>query len=569
MQQLRSRDIFGPEVSDFTVFPPQATAIQWMRYIESTITDDGKMCGGVLADGMGLGKTRDMSSLCEVNIVPATLIVAPLNTIIQTAREFLKTAKRLRIFELKDGYVSRLKLKMVDGKERVVSEKLDASRGQVFIPPGVLFANKEKFQNANYQAVINSFLWFRILIDEAHVLRNGTDTQFYSILMNIPGPEVEVNGRMVRFQSRFAITGTPIQNSKDDLSFLFKWIDNRSFTNPRLKDDDLMYYIMNNLFRRSKNNITPTMKEIMRFPKNEPLIHLCDVEPKVTEFSIRVSKMQLPAIKEAMKDIRFTNEVLTDERAYIIIRAAEIRSQNTSNDPILHLRSALSYPFNSVIIPGKYRGPNTKMNIIKDIVRSLDGQSIVIFHQFGPIKDAMAIELGSTFPEYKFKEINGKQTSMTIRDKVLMDCNDFIDAEQPVILFSSLKATSEGLNYQKFSKMVIVDQDPNPQQEYQAMTRIYRIGQEDDAVIWMMSMAPLIVGGDRVDIDGRLQDLKHEKEPLADIIDNRNAAWFFRRYYFKNQHGRMESGTCFDVDFENQKKGLSGGPDSVGPLEIY
>lgn len=569
MSQLHSRDIFGPEVTPFTVFPHQATAIQWMRFIESTITDDGKMCGGILADEMGLGKTKDMAALCEANLVPSTLIIAPLNTIGQTAKEFLKTSRRLFCFQLTDGYISRLKLKIIDGQERVVAEKLDAKRGQVFIPPGILFANKDKIRLANYQAVVNSFLWFRIMIDEAHALRNGNDTQFYSDLMNIPQPEVEINGQMVRFGSRFAVTGTPIQNSLDDLDALFKWIDNRCYSNPRMKNDDRLYYIANNLFRRSKQNITPTMKEIMRYPEKDPVINVIDILPQNTEFSARISKMTIPAIKEALKGAKFNNDVLLDEKAYITIKAAEILEKSKNKDPILHLRSALSYPFDSSLISGKYRGPNTKMKTVKQIINSLNGESVVIFHQFTPIKDAMLAEMRVTFPDYKFKEINGDQTNMSTRDKILMDCNDLIDAGDSVILFSSLKATSEGLNYQKFSKMIIVDQDPNPQQEYQAMTRIYRIGQENDVVIWMLSMAPFNAGGSRVDIDGRLRDLKSEKEPLAGIIDNYNAAWFFRRYYFRNQHGIMESGTSFGDDFENQKKGIQGGPDSIGPLEIY
>ena len=101
--QVSSKDIFeDPDITDFTLFPIQATAVQWMRTIENKMTNHGEMAGGVLADEMGLGKTIMMTSLCEANLVPTTLVIAPLNTIQQIARQFLKTAQRLHIFKIDD-----------------------------------------------------------------------------------------------------------------------------------------------------------------------------------------------------------------------------------------------------------------------------------------------------------------------------------------------------------------------------------------------------------------------------------------------------------------------------------
>ena len=37
-----------------------------------------------------------------------------------------------------------------------------------------------------------------------------------------------------------------------------------------------------------------------------------------------------------------------------------------------------------------------------------------------------------------------------------MECNNLIDQGKSVILFSSIKATSEGLNYQKFSNVILI-----------------------------------------------------------------------------------------------------------------
>ena len=103
--QFLSTQFFGNQVTPFYLYPIQITAVQWLRYIESKIGMPHEMAGGILSDEMGYGKTKDMAALAEVNIVPTTLCISPITTIRQTAREFLKTAKRLYVFEFGDhGY---------------------------------------------------------------------------------------------------------------------------------------------------------------------------------------------------------------------------------------------------------------------------------------------------------------------------------------------------------------------------------------------------------------------------------------------------------------------------------
>jgi len=86
--QINSKLIFDdPNISDFTLFPYQATAVQWLRTMENNLTVRNSMKGGILADDMGFGKTKMVAALCESNYVPNTLIITPLNLMDQMVYE--------------------------------------------------------------------------------------------------------------------------------------------------------------------------------------------------------------------------------------------------------------------------------------------------------------------------------------------------------------------------------------------------------------------------------------------------------------------------------------------------
>lgn len=595
MSTISSRDIFDdPDITPFNIFAHQATAVQWMRWIENKLTDGVSehtdaterqdileyesakpiggnfMRGGVLADDMGLGKTKTMASLFEANLVPTTLVIAPLNIIPQLAKEFLLTCKRLTVFKVDDHqFFSLYKLKEIDGVEVAVATKLQEHLGQGLVFPSIVLINRDKLISPDVKDLIHRYNWFRIVIDEAHIFRNGDNTSFYRHLQEIPQLHQEINGKIYRIGSRFAVTGTPIQNDEMDLVNLFRWIDDRTFTE-KVEEEELRFYIKRNLFRRNRDQITSKMKQIMGFPEHPPEIRTIPITLKETPLSKQMQIMRYPEVEVRMKtDVNFRIAVQNDEKAFIIGLTAQTAHFASSTNTLNLYRILLSEPFKDVLCGFEYLGSDyTKIQEVDRIVQSRSGESFIIFHQYNPIREVLKQYLAEYYPEYIQREISGDNRNMKSRDITLMECNRMISEGKPVLLFSSIKATSEGLNYQAFNNMIIVDQDPNPQQEFQAMTRIYRIGQRKQTRIWFMAMESFSNAYGRVHVDERLTDIKNNKTPKIDIIEKHNAAWYFRRYTFINMDGVRESGVYFDEDFERMPKGVEWG-DSVGPPEIH
>jgi SNF2 family DNA or RNA helicase len=557
MSQLHSKELFGNEVSDFTLFPIQGTATQFLRWIESKFTDENEMAGAVLADTMGLGKTKTCAALFESNLVETSLFICPLTTVNQASVEFLKTCKRLSIYNIEEDKLMLLSLNH-DKTESISRQVAD------FEEPFILVINKEKITAKNSMGIVRRRLYFRVILDEAHVARNGSDTNFYNSLCKIQQPKITLNGKEIRFGTRFAVTGTPIQNGKDDLYWIFRWIDDRYLTNPKIKNEELTYWIRHNLFRRTELNLTPSMKRLMEFPIYPPEITTVNLSLPDTKLSKQIESLQPDRIKELCEiDPRFRKNLSMDQKAFTIVSTIisrdTFRSEKERN--ILSMKSVLSYPFAKPIFGIHYEGDLfVKLEAMLEIITNEPEKSFIIFHYYDPIKDVILdIFKDSTY----FVRNIGGPTPGKNRQKIINECNKSIQRGKPVILLLSLKATSESLNCQSFDRMICMDQDANPQVEIQAFRRIYRVGQQNLVKIWILSLESIYNAFRIVDVDSRLEEIKSSKIPSSEIIDEYNAAWYFRQYTYTNDEGIVETGVHFSDEFDSSRE-----CSSEGPIEI-
>lgn len=186
-----------------------------------------KSCrGGILADEMGLGKTLSILSLVadeeslkaakefadkkppplppNSNMIRpirnsrATLLVCPLSTM---------TNWKEQIKEHFPAGVSQLKWTRYHGSERFgVNFNQLASEYDIVITTYHIIA-KDLLDKKRALPYIN---WFRIVLDEAHTIRNPTQ---------------QSRSTCALFgQRRWAVTGTPVQNRLEDLGALFNFI---------------------------------------------------------------------------------------------------------------------------------------------------------------------------------------------------------------------------------------------------------------------------------------------------------------------------------------------------------
>lgn len=554
--QIDSNDIFGPNVSNFSLFPIQATAVQWLIWKESKFLEPGQSKGFILADTMGLGKTRTVAALCECNIVDTSIYICPLSIIDQVLEEFLLICSNLNIYTIDKNDI----IKCSFNRDKTDIIKLKNSE---MITPFVLIVNKDKISTK--KNIIDKFSYYRIILDEAHVVRNGESTKFYQSILNIKQPFEIVNKKKIIYGVKIGMTGTPIQNGINDLISLFRLLDQDCFKSRINFDNELRVKIRNDLFRRTEDNITESMKKIMCFPKFKPISTKIIMKLEDTKLSKQVETIQVDRLKElCLNDNRFRENLSEDQKAFIIARTL-ISGENARSDKesnLISIRGLISYPFDKHVFNVEYTGERfIKIDYAMQIIEDNYGESFIIFHSFDNIRDAM-IEEFKVYEDYNIKQISGK-TNLVNRVKTLKLCSDLINNDKPVILFLSLRSTSEGLNCQDFSNIIFTDQDSNPQIKNQAIRRCHRTGQTKQIRYWELQLEGLSNIFRKIDVDYRIEEIKSEKLPSEEIINEYNAAWYFRQYSYTNQNGIVETGVFFNDKFQNSKDYCSEGPTEI------
>ncbi|KAF2089403.1 transcription termination factor 2 [Saccharata proteae CBS 121410] len=179
--------------------------------------------GGILADMMGLGKTLSILSLVvstlgdsqswskkappqtpgapllELNS-RATLLIAPLSTLANW-EEQVKT-------HIKPG---TLKVYMHHGPSRTRDPKALGEYDLVITTYQTVSSELK-----NQAQPISQVNWFRIVLDEAHMIRAQATQQSQAVCA-------------LSAQRRWAVTGTPVQNKLDDLGALMKFLRVKPF----------------------------------------------------------------------------------------------------------------------------------------------------------------------------------------------------------------------------------------------------------------------------------------------------------------------------------------------------
>jgi len=133
--------------------------------------------GGFLCDEMGLGKSAQLIATMLGNRKKSTLIVVPKSIITQWANEIGKFAPHLSVH-------------LFDGPKRHLKE------ADIVIMPYSLLSTPE-------ETIIHRHTWDRVILDEAHEIRNKSSRLFKSVCR-------------LKTDIKWIVTGTPVFNSMND-----------------------------------------------------------------------------------------------------------------------------------------------------------------------------------------------------------------------------------------------------------------------------------------------------------------------------------------------------------------
>jgi superfamily II DNA or RNA helicase len=403
--------------------PYQRLGVAWLWHLHR------EGLGGILADEMGLGKTAQaLALLAAARANPAgaglpALVVVPASLVENWRRETARFAPALRLF-------------VHHGASRLTTREHFAAHDLILTSYGTLARDAELFEMARFDV---------ILADEAQHLKNRR-TQAAQAL------------RVLHGRSRFLLTGTPLENSLDDLRSLFEFLmpgflprvppglkrEERAFHDERLRLQTAPY-----ILRRTKAAVAPELP-----PKIEQIVWC---EPTAAQAAL---------YRRLQED---TERELIDLAA---AGASEGRLHLAALTQLLRLRQLCCDPRLVDPANGAAAG-SAKLDAFRELLaESIDeGHRMLVFSQFTSLLALLREELDAEGTPYCYLDgsLSPKARQAAV-DKFQGD------GSIPVFLIS-LKAGGTGLNLTGAD--VVVHYDPwwNPAAEAQATDRTHRLGQ--------------------------------------------------------------------------------------------
>lgn len=450
-------DIEAPESVDKIMREYQVYGYKWMK----TIADYG--FGGILADDMGLGKTLQAIALIldakQNNTKQITsLVICPSSLTLNWESEISKFAPSLKTLTI-IGTAAERRKKLAEIKEYdviITSYSLIARD----------FAEYEQYE------------FYYQFIDEAQYIKNNATQMSKAV-------------KTIRSHCRFALTGTPVENSLAELWSIFDFI----------MPDYLYSY---QYFK--KNFETPIVKEESKKSTDA-------LQKLVSPFILRRLKSDvLKELPEKIETVLLTDMDEEQSKVYSAnvsaVRTAVSSSENSSTDKIkilamlTRLRQLCCDPS---LVYENYSGGSAKLEQCMELISSCisAGHKILLFSQFTSMLEIIKARLDEAqISSYVL-------TGATKPARRIQLVNSFNSDDTRVFLIS-LKAGGTGLNLTGAD--IVIHYDPwwNISAENQASDRAYRIGQKKNVQIYKMIT--------RHTIEENIRKLQLSKSELADIV---------------------------------------------------
>lgn len=432
--------------------PYQLDGLRWLNQL------DDLNLGGCLADDMGLGKTIQLIAHLllqqEKGQHGINLIVAPTSLLFNWQQEFEKFAPSLRVIA-------------IHGASR--EQHYDNLRAYdvALISYGILLSDISKLKKQTFNTVV---------LDESQAIKNPSSERYKA-------------ARLLTARIRFALTGTPIENSTFDL------YGQLSFACPGLLGSRQFF---------KDTYATP----IDRFQDRKRAKAL---QQRIAPFILRRTKKQVAKELPGKTEMIIYCEMGAHQRAIYDSYEAELRDylNGTSDDELqkssMHvlagltrLRQLCNAPF--LLKEGYDAHISAKIDALVERVLDIHADhKILIFSQFVEMLDLIKDALNKA--QVPSSYLTGKTKD---RAKVV---NDFQTNKEQRVFLISLKAGGVGLNLTAADYVFLVDPWWNPAVENQAIDRIYRIGQEKQ-VFAIRLICPNTV-------EEKIQRLQDKKRDLA------------------------------------------------------
>ncbi|MEY2849707.1 MAG: hypothetical protein RI885_2374 [Actinomycetota bacterium] len=414
--------------------PYQRDGFDWLAFLH------GHRLGGILADDMGLGKTVQTLALiahtAETRDDPGAdapvpfLVVAPTSVVPNWVSEAAR-------------YTPGLEVRGIAATEKKAGASVaEVARGaHVVVTSYALF----RLDAAAYQSVS----WAGVVFDEAQFLKNpASKAHRYAVELAAP--------------VKFALTGTPLENSLIDLWALFAIVAPGLFPSKRRFTEEYVVPITKGEDAAHVAARTSTLRRRIR-----PLMMRRTKELVATELPAK-QEQQL-RVELAPKHRALYDTHLQRERQKLLGLVADLDRNRFIVFRSLTLLRMLS--LDASLIDEGHRGiPSAKLDALLEHLDDVvaEGHRALVFSQFTSFLRLAAERLDDAGIRYEY--LDG---STTRRSAVI---SRFREGTAPVFLIS-LKAGGFGLNLTEADYVFLLDPWWNPATESQAVDRTHRIGQ--------------------------------------------------------------------------------------------
>ena len=419
--------------------------------------------GGILGDEMGLGKTFQTIAFLLSKENSISLIVAPTSLVFNWYSEFKKFAPSLKVVMVN---------KSPSEREEIIK---DYKKYDILITT----YNLVKRDLESYKKIFFHY----VILDEAQNIKNPSSQNAKSV-------------KELKSKNRFALTGTPIENSLMELWSIFDSImpnylyDENKFTTRyyrRLEEEPV-------IIEELKRLVTPF---ILRRYKKDVIKELPDKIEK---------KLIIPMEEEQKKVYKAYSDHI---KALIEKKVINDEFKSSKIEILSYITKLRQIAIDPSLVMDKYLGGSGKMEAILELVTQgiEENHKILIFSQFTSV--LKNISKLFKLNDISFSYLDGSTPSKE-RGKLVEDFNKNLNS----VFLISLKAGGTGLNLT--SADIVIHFDPwwNPAVEDQASDRAHRIGQKNVVeVIKMIS---------ENSIEEKIVNLQEEKRKLIDSVMGEN-----------------------------------------------
>jgi non-specific serine/threonine protein kinase len=424
-----------------TLRPYQQVGMRWL-YLLAKLG-----LGACLADDMGLGKTIQVLSLLLVlkkqslgkldNDKPS-LLVAPASLLANWAAELKRFAPSLKV--------------MVAHTSAMSSDSLKTLSADSLADVDVVIASYGTLLRISW---LTETCWRLAVLDEAQAIKN-------------PNAKQTRSAKMLKAGSRFALTGTPVENRLGDLWSIF------DFINPGLLGSAKEFTKLTKRLADRTHNPYGPLRELVRpyilrrLKTDKSVISDLPDKTEVKAFC-QLSRKQAALYQQAVDDLAEQLDTAEGIRRKGLVLSFLMRFKQICNHPSQWLGdSAWSEPDS-----GKW----ARLRDIAEVIAARQ-EKVLVFTQFREVTAPLASFLGSIFGRPGLV-LHGETPVKSRKDLV----RRFQEDEAVGFFVLSLKAGGTGLNLTAASHVVHFDRWWNPAVENQATDRAYRIGQNKNVLV--------------------------------------------------------------------------------------